>query len=111
MGATALPCATETAGPSVALTVGCSSSQESVEGTLGDGGSRVCADMPNSKTWSVPSLLSSWWAEGRWALAAVSLASQGLKLCREAAGRGRPQAEAELLQSTVSTWPFSSAWS
>lgn len=81
MGATALPCATETAGPSVALTVGCSSSQESVEGTLGDGGSRVCADMPNSKTWSVPALLSSWWAEGRWALAAVSLASQGLKLC------------------------------
>lgn len=50
MGATVLPCATETAGPSVALTVGSSSSQESVEGTLGDGGSRVYADMPNSKT-------------------------------------------------------------
>lgn len=78
MGATVLPCATKTA----VLTVGNNSSQESVEGTLDDLGSRAYTDMLNSKTWNVTcSAKSSWVGRGPRDLSDMSLGSQGQKLC------------------------------
>lgn len=60
-----LPYATGTAGPTVAMAVGSSPSQELVEGTLDDVSSRVYMDRLNSKTWSVPVLPKApWRAEG-----------------------------------------------
>lgn len=65
MGAAVLPCATETAGPTVTLAVGSSPSQELVEGTLDDVGYSVYTDRLNSKSWSVLALpRAPWRAEG-----------------------------------------------
>lgn len=64
-GGCVLPYATETAGPTVALTVGNSPSQELVGRTLDDVGSRIYADRLNSKTPECSALpRAPWRAEG-----------------------------------------------